>query len=225
MGSTKMKIDLDEETERDLRKLFNPFSLKGVVHKSLWDDIIRKYQLCDGINMKRCGVDILYSKCVKKGVKGLGFQAFSKAIATLGNKRFPEKKNPDPNDAIKRILQATVRKHDTEEMKLKKEELRRKMKVHKAMQQIIDNQKKIDDKNKAKQAIIERERKKKLKHERLSQRIEQLEMDKKERDERIRRLANRRKQIEKKEREKLEKKKGKKIWIEMQRERLERQNC
>lgn len=88
----KYKIDLDDETEEDLRKIFNSLAIKNKLYKAQWKEYVAKNGLCDGYLLQRTDLDLLYSKSVQKGKKALEFKYFCKAVAALGNKRFPEKK-------------------------------------------------------------------------------------------------------------------------------------
>merc|ERR1712130_960512 len=101
------------------------------------------------------------------------------AIASVGNKRYPMKNNLDPNDAIDRVLQATIRKHDPEALKRKKAELRKKKKLWKQTQEQAEQKKRIEAEKEEKAFQIERVRLMELREKRLAEQLEQMEISRK----------------------------------------------
>merc|ERR1712130_374050 len=88
----KYKINLDEETEADLQKMFSKYSHKEKMSKAQWKDFISKQKVIDGYNLQKTDLDLLFSKSCVKGKATLDFKHFCKALAAAGNKRFPAKK-------------------------------------------------------------------------------------------------------------------------------------
>lgn len=96
-----------------------------------------------------------------------------------------KKKNKDPNDAIARVLEATVRKNDPEEVKQRKKELRKQKKRFLKEQQAISAQ---ENKREAKRIEEERKMKEKQRNERearIKEQMAQLEIDRKEHKKRM----------------------------------------
>jgi len=229
-SSTKYKIDLSEKTAEDLHTMFDPLALKGVMHRPRWKEFVQKYKLSDGLKLKKSDIEPIFSKCTKKGMKGLEFRQFCKAVSLLGNKRFPVKGNLDPNEAINRVLQATVRKYDREDLKRKRSDMRQKKKEFDAEQRAIAKSKAKQEaresetrRRKAEEMKIEREKRIiQLKKELEESRREQAELAKKRKILKDKKEAQKLAQFEKDREEQLKKMAEHQVVVEKNRREAEK---
>lgn len=118
------ELVVDADAVEILRKPFEKWAVKGKLHKSNFVEYITKTApILDRHLLGLRDLDLIFSTAATKGVKGLEFENFYKAMSLVALKRFPEKGNPDPTDALERLLAATYRKNDPALVAQKKAEL------------------------------------------------------------------------------------------------------
>lgn len=118
------QLMIDEDAVATLQKPFDKWAVKGKLHKANFVEFITKTApILDRHLLSLRDLDVIFSSASTKGVKGMEFPNFYKAMSMVALKRFPEKGNPDPTDALERLLAATFRKNDPELIAQKKAEL------------------------------------------------------------------------------------------------------
>jgi len=220
----KEKLTLSDEDKQDLHKMFDPLAHKDIIYNARWHEFILKHKLCDNMNLNKSDIDTIYSKCTKKGMKGLEFRSFCKAVSMVGNTRYPVKGCTNPNDAIARVFQVTVRKRDPEEIRRRRSELRQKQKEFVAEQRTIEKRKQKAEAKEAKLQRREAEHFKKSREKRIRELQLQLEISKKEQKERAKKRAIAEQQKEMKKLQEIEQARKEKLALMEEKIVLEKQS-